>query len=443
MSEIFKFLSSIRLTLILLILIIILSIIGSLIPQEQELSFYQNSLPRLAGLITFLGFDHLYRSPLFLSLVFLFLLNLLFCSIKQFRVKLKRLSRPAEFMPSLEMETEKPGLKLPKNFKFDQELLFSALKKNKYKIKQLKENEHLLILARKGVAGLFGPEIVHLGLIIIILGGLISALFSYRTTLALIEGETAEIPGKNFSLRLDKFTTEYYPDGSIKDWKSTVSIIKNDRVNTQAVIEVNHPFSYGGLSFYQMSYGQDWDRASVELELKIGEKPATTITLKSGESTRTADGLSLKLLSFVPDFQISSNGQVSSRSPEPQNPAALVEIKNADQTIFSGWIFYLAKNLTHFQRKAWPEIEVNLKNFSAPQFSVLEASSDPGSQSVWLGSGLLILGLFFSFYFPYKELKLLIDSNGQIKIFPYAKKNRQDFLNEIGVLLENLNKKQN
>lgn len=440
MSGVFRYLSSVRLAVVLLILIILLSIIGTLIPQGQELSFYQNYLPRVASLIVFLGFNHLYRSPLFLSLVFLFLLNLLFCSIKQLGAKLKRLKSKygLAFDSSCELESEKIRLKLPKHLKADPNLLIFTLQKKKYQIKTATENDRKLILARKGIPGLFGPEIVHLGLMIIIIGGLVSALLSYRTSIAFIEGETAKIPGKNFSLRLDKFTTEYYPNGSVKDWKSSVSVIEDNQVRASALIEVNHPFKYGGLNFYQMSYGQDWEKAAVELEVKTKETPARRITLKAGEMTKIDPGLTIRVLSFVPDFQIDSAGQVFSRSPEPNNPAVLVEIQSEGQPAFSGWVFYLYQHFTSFHRKTRPDLEVTLKKFEAPVFSVLEASSDPGSKLVWIGSALLMLGLLFSFYLPYKELRILVDSSGQVRILPYARKNRDGFLREIDQLLEDL-----
>jgi len=101
-------------------------------------------------------------------------------------------------------------------FKASPDSLLAELRKRHYQIKIKEAGEKKTLLAQKEKPGLFGPEMVHLAIMIIIVGGLISALFSQRIELALTEGQTADLPGKNFSLRLERFTTDYYSDGSIK-----------------------------------------------------------------------------------------------------------------------------------------------------------------------------------------------------------------------------------
>ncbi len=256
-----KFLSSIKLTIALLILIIILSVIGTLIPQGETPGFYRHYSPGWSGIILGLQFDHLYRSPLFLSLAFLFLLNILFCSSQKLPAKFRQARGQIEFN---QVEGQSGSdKKFVTGFSdwlgFEPDSLAAGLKQKHYRVKIEEASGQKTLLAQKGRLGLFGPEIVHLALVIIIIGGLISALFSQRISLALSEGQTAELPGKNFSVRLDRFTTDYYPDGSVKGWQSLVSIIEQGRVKKQKTVEVNRPLKYGGLNFFQMSYGFDWD----------------------------------------------------------------------------------------------------------------------------------------------------------------------------------------
>ncbi|MGC8892066.1 MAG: hypothetical protein C0168_06125 [Candidatus Aminicenantes bacterium] len=441
MSGWVRLLSSLRLAIILLFLIILLSIIGTIIPQGEALSFYQEHFPATSRLIAFLGLDHLYRSPVFLSLVFLFLLNLLLCSFHQFLGKISRLRSWTKLSgDSSEEENEiKIKLKPSEDHQTRAEAIIIALKKKKYHLKTRTENERKIILARKGYPGLFGPEIVHLGLIIIIIGGLLSALFTYRTSLALLEGESITVPEKNFSLQLNKFLTEYYPDGSVKSWKSLISVIEDHQPSAKAAVEVNRPFKYKGLNIYQISYGQDWDRTAVELEIKTEDMPMRKIILAAGQTTKINSDLRIRVSNFVPDFQVDSSGQIISRSAEANNPAALVEIQSDNQTIFSGWVFYFYPDFTRFQRKTRPGVTVFLKSFTAPVFSVLEISSDPGSNLVWAGSIFMMLGLIGSFYFKYRELRIIIDSSGRVSLRPYARQNRLGLINEIKKLEEDLN----
>lgn len=444
MAGAWRYLSSLQLAITLLILIILLSIAGSLIPQGQAPDFYRQYLPGLAGLILFLQFDHLYRSPLFLSLVFMFLLNLFFCSVKQLPTRLKRFKTGDD--GKLDYQTvqldKKSGPKLGEWLESNLPQLFSLFKQYGYRVRLEQQTEQKSLLARKGLLGLFGPELVHLGLVIIIIGGLISAIFSQRLTLALIEGESAQVDGHNFSLRLDRFTTEYYDDGSVKDWKSQVAVIENGQVRRQQVVEVNHPLKYGRWHIFQVSYGQDWDRAWLELKISLADSPARIIQVKTGESLDLGNGLRLQVISFLPDFELEASGQAYSRSSSPVNPAALLEITEEGRTVFSGWVFHRYPEVKHYRRQNRNDLEVRLKNFEAPPFSVLEISYDPGAGLVWLGSALLLLGLLSAFYFPYREIRL-IQRAGQPPIFMvYARKNREAFRQEIENILTLKNRKE-
>lgn len=436
-SGAWKFLSSVRLAIILLILIIILAIIGTLIPQEQEPGFYRQHLPGLSGLILFLNLDHLYRSPIFLSLVFLFLLNLLFCALQQLPARFRRLRIQGESTPEASSRGPEPRDRSRLERWLGEGLteLATIFRRRRYRVRLVSTEEEKIFLARKGLPGLFGPELVHLGLIVIIAGGLVSAIFSQRISIALVEGQTEKIQGQDFSLRLDRFTTEYYPDGSIRDWKSLVSVLENGQVRLQKTIEVNHPLKYGRLSFFQMSYGRDWDQTTLELEIGRAEGLVQTVRIRTGESIDLGNGTRLKALSFIPDFQVDASGQAYSRSAEAVNPAALVELVKDNRQVFLGWVFFGHPDLSRYQRQAEPDLKILLKSFSAPTFSVLEASSDPGANLVWAGSGLLLLGLLASFFLPYREVRLSQRAGTHPVLLTYARKNREAFRQEVSNLL--------
>jgi len=433
-----KFLSSIRLAIVLLILIIILSVIGTLIPQGEQPGFYQNYFPRWSGLILSLQLDHLFRSPLFLSVAFLFLLNILFCSLRQLPAKFKQLRGPIKFTPTggQPVRDRKLASDLSDWLMVSPDSLLRALREKHYNVKIKEANGQKILIAQKDRSGLFGPEIVHLGLIIIIIGGLISALFSQRIELALTEGQTVDLPGQSFSLRLDQFTTDYYPDGSVKSWKSMVSILEKDQVKKQKTVEVNHPLKYDGLNFFQMSYGFDWDRTKVELEIKGGGSTARGLTLNVGEKFQLEPGLTLNLLDFIPDFELDEGSRPASRSAEANNPAALVEVTKDRRPVYLGWLFYYHPELNQVQREPDLELEISLKKFEAPLFSGLEAASDPGLNLVWLGCALLFLGLLACFYLNYRQMVIGLRPGEKPVFSAHSRHNQTTFYQELERLLE-------
>lgn len=66
---------------------------------------------------------------------------------------------------------------------------------------------------------------------------------------------------------------------------------------------------------------------------------STTVEIPIGGSASLGDtGLTLEAVTFVPDFVMDSGG-ITSRSPEPNNPAARVVIREQGVEDYSGWLF--------------------------------------------------------------------------------------------------------
>ena len=100
--------------------------------------------------------------------------------------------------------------------------------------------------------------------------------------LQITEGSTVEVPGGNFNLRLDRFTTEMYETGGVKDWKSRLTVVEAGQAVLTKTIEVNHPLSYKGFMFYQSQYGWDW------MNPTFGARPKTWPTSAASRSAQAA-----------------------------------------------------------------------------------------------------------------------------------------------------------
>ncbi len=89
-NPIWNTLSSIRITLILLIILAITSIFGTLIPQQEEsIKFAQGLSPGLAHMLSSLQVFDMYHSVWFRLIICCLALNLIVCSIDRFPVTLK------------------------------------------------------------------------------------------------------------------------------------------------------------------------------------------------------------------------------------------------------------------------------------------------------------------------------------------------------------------
>ncbi len=409
-----RVLSSVKLTLALIILIAAASIIGTLIPQGRGGEFYAAKYGGLSPLLVRLQLTDLYHSVWYLGLLALFALNTAVCTLTRLPPKWKRVFNPRitsdeDSLRAFDPKARWGSSAVPGDTEISVE---EALRRRGYRIRSYRDGDRLHLLARKRVAGRFGPDIVHSGLLVILAGGILSGLGGFRTEVALSEGETAPIPRAAFSLRLEEFTTEFHADGSVKDWKSTLTILEGGDAAATKTVEVNHPLTHRGFSFYQMSYGYDWGEARLEILVTNAVDPSfrRTVWLRPGERRPLDDGhnTEIGLLRFFPDFILDENNEPRNRSFQPNNPAGLVEGRRNGKRIFERWIFarYPDFGRSHGADEAGYALE--FRGLDAPQYSVLEAARDPGVPLIWIGSLLLVAGLGLAFYWPSWEIRVII-----------------------------------
>jgi len=416
-----KFFTSVKLAIVLLIVIILASVLGTLIPQDRSPQEYAARYGQMSGLMMRLQLTRLYHSLWYMALLLFFGANILVCTLIRLSPKLKKSLKPTVLSDAAGLMSLKTSgrFKKPGTVEDWRGSVRQELRSRHYKLREQTLKDRTCFLARKKTLGWFGSDVVHLGLLIILAGGLLSGAAGFRDYLPLREGQTLPAPRSDFGIRLDKFETELYPQGSVKAWKSTLSVVENGRDVLTKVVAVNHPLAYKGLNFYQSSYGWDWNNPEVELWVKKKSDPAylEKRKLHPGEKTGLPDGLELRVERFVPDFIIGQDRQVESRSEQSNNPAARVGLTKGSETLFGGWVFANYPDFTGMHSGGRADFTVELKDVQAPQYSVLEAAKDPGADVIWLGCVLIMAGLFLAFYWPPREIKVVLEvSQGKTDI---------------------------
>ena len=447
MKSLLKSLSSVKLAIVLLIIIIAASGIGTLIPQlrshEEYVARYGAGW---ANLFQRLQLTKLYQSWWFIALLFLFALNIIVCTLNRLSPKLKRSFRPRIAVEEKEISVLKMREKLKKHMDLDstRELVKRELSSKHYHVRdELKENKSYLY-ARKRILGWFGSDIVHLGILIIIAGGIISGIGGFRRNLTFSEGRILDIPRAEFKLRLDKFETEYYPKGGVKDWKSTLTVLEDEEPVLTKIVEVNHPLSYNGYVFYQSGYNWDWTRPSVEIWAKKRQDPSflKKMELKIREIVSLeGEDIEVSVLEFIPDFVIGDQGQIATRSLEPNNPAVFIEGWEGEEKIFSGWIFAKFPDFDRIHSEKETDLIFELKDFKASQLSIIQLSKDPGVNFIWAGCIFLMLGLIFAFYWPPREIRMVMEGVGnkiEITAGGIASKSKDAFQSEFSIITDSI-----
>jgi cytochrome c biogenesis protein len=449
MRSFVKFFSSIKLAIVLIILITLASILGTLIPQGRTAAEYAARYGSLSGLFTSLQLVRLYQSGWYLALLLLFALNIVVCTVTRLGAKGRRAFGPAgaadaQALMALKVKS-RFRLALPLGAARDR--IAGLLRSRRYGVKETASGPGAVLLARKKRLGWFGSDVVHIGLLIILIGGFASSLAGRRADLALREGETVDVPRADFRVRLDKFETEYYPQGGVKDWKSTITVLEKGAAVLTRIVEVNHPLTHRGVSFYQTSYGWDWESPRLELELRKRADAAfsKTVSLKPGERLAVDDAevTHIAVRQFVPDAVVVEGGKVQSRSQEPRNPAAFVEAWKGEERVFSGWVFAKYPDFGQGHGAASSPLAVVLKKYDAAPFSVLEAATDPGANLIWLGCLLVTAGLFLAFYWPPREIRVVLEeTQGKTEVTAggQASKGREAFRAEFDRIFDEARK---
>jgi cytochrome c biogenesis protein len=449
-QSILRFLSSIKLAITLIIIIVVVSVLGTLIPQERSVGEYYGRYGGLAPLLMRLQLTNLYHSAWYIALLALLTLNTVTCTLTRLSPKLRK-----TFRPRLEAEAktllaakDSSSLKMNSNLEVTAAAVRRALAGRRYKARQRAEGGGIIIFGRKKVLGWFGSDIVHLGLLVILAGALISSLTGFRAFLKLEKGKAQAVPRAGFEVRLDRFDTDYYQDGhNVKDWKSRLTVIEAGRDVRSEVIEVNRPLAHRGFVLYQSSYVQEIKSSLLVLEVLSSAPPerAQTVSLRPGQSVALdKTGLTLSLLRFEPDFVRDNGGLISSRSEELNNPAAQVTLSRAGENLVSGWVFarFPEFSMTHGSKASDTKVIFrDIQPGISPDFSIIEAAQDKGVPLIWVGCGLLMAGLCIAFYWPTREVRFLLEGKKDKTVVTAAalgSKNREALSSEFAGLWKEL-----
>lgn len=405
-------LSSTRFTLFLCLVLAGVSIVGTLVPQNGRPEDYEARYGQTgARVLEFLGFTDLYHSAGFILLLSLLGLNLATCTARRFPGVWRSLRRAAgaDPEPALAHWKNQDTLELwgdPERVDVDLERALRRLF-GRPTVRAGSLEAGASRFARrfeKNRLSRLGPYLAHASLLLILLGGLLGALFGFRATLILHEGEESstvwiEKEARNldlgFAIRCNRFVVETYPDGSPKEYRSEVTV-SDPRTGTtiDAAIRVNHPLSFRGVTLYQSTYGSSpdfvlevEDRQSRE-RVEIRTRLHAPFLLPGGRGER-AIAMDFRENLVIPAEMM----RMTSFPREDLGPAVRIAI--VDDRGFQN-PFWILKEFPDWDlRKAGP-YRFRFLDLHLLRYTGIEVSKDPGTPLVWAGCILLVLGFLLS-----------------------------------------------
>jgi len=416
-SSLWEALSSLRLTIGLLIVLAVVSIFGTVIPQnaapEEYLRVYKFTTYKILHI---LGFLDMYRSWWFLLLLALLCLNLIACSAGRFRLTLRFLSLPRERLEETEWKSTSPkkSLSLKGNPRDWISPVQSGLSARFAAPKIIPEDGTIHFFAEKGKLSRLGAYFVHLGVLVILSGALIGFFYGFRGNINLVEGETAsrvtlrngeQVPLPDFNLKLEQFSVSFYSTGAPKEFKSMVTLRDEGQTVLSGSIRVNHPLSHRGLTFYQSSYGvAGVDKVFLGVKEKNSGKEQL-IEAKMGVKTELPGSpYAFILTRFIPDLQ----------GMGPALQVLPLETGRPHET------FFILQNHPEMEDRRPGAYRLQIREITPRYYSGLQVTKDPGVPLVWTGCLLMVVGFYLSFFLFHRRLWGRLSTRGKETLLELA-----------------------
>ncbi|MCP3899271.1 MAG: cytochrome c biogenesis protein ResB, partial [Desulfobacteraceae bacterium] len=313
----------------------------------------------------------------------------------------------------------------------DAEKTLSAYKQflsKQFKKMAEKETENsTAIYVEKGRWARFGVYIVHISIILLLIGALIGAIFGFKSSMNLIEGQSADsiaiskdkIEKKfGFTIKCNTFVVKFYDTGAPKEFKSNISIIENDKEVFQKDIIVNDPLRYKNINFFQSSYGvASADGVTLEIESKKS-KMIYHQDVKINETfTIPENGGQFTLVKYVPQFDFRGHNIGES---------FLGTVKKADGKEIR---VVLPTKFPTFDKMRKGDFAFIPEKSTKKYYTGLQVTYDPGVLYVYIGFVFMIIGCYVTFFISHQSIMVEItkgnDDELSILVSGNANRNNQ------------------
>ena len=441
---IWGFLSSLKLLIVLLLVLAVLSIAGTIIQQDRPLQeYYRYFKPLTVAIFNKLGLFNMYHSWWFVSCLVLLAINLIACTISRHKGIIAGFKRgktvpDEQFARSLPFK-ETIAYDLPPEKVQDAALGIVGKRFTKKHRETVTEDGAKHFFFEKARYSRLSFFLTHLSILLIFLGGIIGSLFGYKGYVNLMEGDTlyqiqtrsGKIENLGFQVKCNAFDVDFYNTGEPKDYRSDLSVIRDNREIVRKTIRVNDPLTFKGITFFQSSYGALPEKAVIEAVNRDGSLRGEAMAF-FGKKTAIHGVPDIIEPADYQEHFILGNGMDA-------GPALGINVYPSQGAPRGVW---LLEKYPRYDRMRGEDYYFRVKKIEIREYTGLQVNKDPGEILVWTGSVILILGVMIAFFVSHKQLwvSLKTDDGGrsELTIGGTANRNREAFGREVEQIIKSL-----
>lgn len=417
-KKIETFFRSKKLAVFLIVLIIVLSIIGTHIPQKSQLKSevydaWKAKNPVGSEFYETIGFTNLFSSFIFIFIALLLFINTIFCTRIMLNSAFLRSSKWAKFQDRGYIRTlENNSIIVTEK---ERETVFSqikdVLKDSGYNVSQ-KEN---LVLAQKNRMAIFGISLFHICILLIMLAAVYGSTGRMEGDMRLIEGQTLSEDHGNymfinegpffnekhekFDITLEKFYPDYFDEtGTPRGAGGKLVITENGQDVKTGVVYQNNMMTYKGYTFLGNVYGL--------APLLILRKPDGSVYSGSyitasdlDQSERYVASFGLGDTGIEGGLMVYMTANITSEkilgSEVEETPILFLKLFDNGKEIFDGTLRLNESLMIN---------DMNLGFYDIKYWSNYYIVKDEGTILLYSGIGLITLALLISFFIVPKRI---------------------------------------
>lgn len=440
-DRIWRFLCSVRAAVyeivFLAALVLIGTLKGSIIPAQIP-----RVIPALEPLVTrWYAFD-VFRSPVFSGTLALLAVAIVVCTANRIPGIWAAIAHPTVTTTRQFFHSATPAARfvLPLESGVAAVHLTSVLRQRRYRVLQDAHAGALHLYADKHRFGTLGTFPFHLGLILVLIGGIVGAQLGFRESMFTVpEGAVREVGyGTGLRIQLERFTDSYDELGAVTEYRSDLVLFDGDREVRRQSIRVNQPLTYGTVTFYQTSYGQAAQMRISDQSGNLVFDEAVEFTYQS-RSNRDAPaakldlpavGRSLELI--FPNLKVDDTPEIGTTKVEPGQ--VFVQARDLSTNTL------LADGAAISQGDSAILAGLTVQFVREQRFTLLQVASNPGIPLLFAAALIGVLGLLLTFCFPHRRLRILVQETSggtEVLMAPLARRDwagQRDFVATIVAL---------